>query len=260
MPVQDAKLLSQQRYTQFGAGYVTSQTHAKGHDLERIAELSLAAKNMRALDIATGGGHTALKIAPLVGTMVASDLTPTMLVKAAAFIQEQGIHNAVFNASDAENLPYAATSFDLVTCRIAPHHFPNVSRFIRETARVLKPNGLFILQDHVLPEDHDTAAAVDGFERLRDPSHNQAFSRTAWLTMFDQARFQLEHAEEIIKRHNFLDWTERQGNDPEIQAKLIQFVKNAPGPVRDWLAPKDWDTPQASFINHHILIVARKPQ
>ena len=41
---------------------------------------------------------------------------------------------------------FADESFDLVTCRIAAHHFPDAQRFLHESARVLRPGGLLLLQ------------------------------------------------------------------------------------------------------------------
>ena len=60
----DAKTLSRQRFGKFAAEYVTSQGHAKGSELDLLVEIAQPASSWSALDIATGGGHTALKFAP----------------------------------------------------------------------------------------------------------------------------------------------------------------------------------------------------
>ena len=79
---QDSKALSQARYSRFAEGYITSETHARGSDLDRLLEIVQPQPQWQALDIATGGGHTALKFAPHVAHVIASDLTPRMLEKA----------------------------------------------------------------------------------------------------------------------------------------------------------------------------------
>src|SRR5215211_8937572 len=107
---------------QFGAtaqSYVTSQSHAHGDDLQRMIELARPRGNQRLLDIATGGGHTALAFAPYVREVVATDLTPRMLEVAEAFIRQQGATNVTFQIADAEALPFPAADFDIVTTRIA---------------------------------------------------------------------------------------------------------------------------------------------
>lgn len=256
----DSKSLSQQRYSQYAAGYVTSQTHAKGDDLGRLLEIAQPQPHWVALDVATGGGHTALKFAPHVARMVATDLTPAMLEQASAFISGQGADNVEYRVADAENLPFEARSFDLVTCRIAPHHFPDAERFVHECARVLKPGGLLLVQDHVLPEDETAARYADEFEKRRDPSHNYAFTESQWRDMFTRAGFSIEHTEQIVKRHNFLDWAQRQGSPPDLIAELEELMRNAPPGAAEWMDVQQPGTPEASFVNHHLIIAGRRPQ
>lgn len=254
----DSKSLSQARYTQFAEGYVTSETHARGSDLDRLLAIARPQRHWQALDIATGGGHTALKFAPHVAQVVASDITPRMLEKARKFIvEDRGVGNVSFEEADAENLPFDADRFDLVTCRIAPHHFPDAQRFLRECARVLKPGGALILQDHVLPADEAAARFVDAFERLRDPSHNRAFNADEWRAMCQAAGIEAEHSERYIKRHDFLPWVRRQGNDEATVSQLIQMVREAPPVAREWMDPREWGTASATFVNRHILIRGR---
>ena len=74
----DSKKLSEERYTQYAEGYVTSQTHAKGADLERLVAIAQPQPDWTVLDVATGGGHTALRFARHVAQVTASDLTERM--------------------------------------------------------------------------------------------------------------------------------------------------------------------------------------
>jgi len=255
----DSKSLSEERYTQYAEGYITSKTHAKGSDLDRLIAIADPQADWVALDIATGGGHTALKFSAHVKHVTATDLTARMLEKAEAFITEDnGVTNVDFKQADAENLPFDDEQFDLVTCRIAPHHFPNVSQFVTECARVLKSGGMLLVQDHVLPDDDESARYVDSFETLRDPSHNRAFTEKEWKTMFADAGVTVEHTEEYMKRHDFLDWAKRQGNDEATINKLIQMLNDAPDIAKAWMDATDWGTESATFLNHHIIIRGKK--
>jgi ubiquinone/menaquinone biosynthesis C-methylase UbiE len=252
------KRLSKQRFTRFAKSYVTSKTHAKGEDLNRLLEIARPQPDWIVLDIATGGGHTALKFAPFVAHVIATDITPRILAVAEAFIVEKGIVNITFELADAENLPFEDTTFDLVTCRIAPHHFVDCLCFVRQGSRVLKRGGVLLVQDHVLPENEQSARYVDAFERLRDPSHNRAFSETEWVGFFQAAELQVEHVEQIGKRHDFIPWAERQNCTPGVIERLVGMMQQADESVSEWMQPRDFGTEQATFANRHIIIAGRK--
>jgi ubiquinone/menaquinone biosynthesis C-methylase UbiE len=254
----DAKSLSRERYGRLAEGYVTSEAHAKGQDLARLVEIARPQPDWVVLDVATGGGHTALKFAPHVSRVTATDITPRMLEKAEVFVRENGIRNVEFRPADAEDLPFDDESYDLVTCRIAPHHFPDPARFVREGARVLRPGGLLLVQDHVLPDDGEVARYVGGFERLRDPSHNRAYSEREWVGMYRAAGLEVEHAEQMVKQHQFIAWAERQNCGAETMTKLVRMIDDAPEAVAEWLQPREFGTPRASFVNHHLIISGRK--
>src|SRR5690349_10465390 len=129
------------QYGSVGDAYVKSVGHATGADLQRMIAVAQPQASERLLDIATGGGHVARVFAPHVAEVVASDLTPEILTHAAASFAEQGLSNITTALVDAEDIPYPDATFDLVTCRIAPHHFPHPDRFVTEAARVLKSGG-----------------------------------------------------------------------------------------------------------------------
>src|SRR3954452_17030090 len=127
--------------------YVKSAVHASNTDLDKMVALAEFKPDTIVLDIATGGGHTALAFAPHVREIIASDLTPAMLAAAESFIGEAAVRNVRFQLADAEILPFDDGTFDIVTCRVAPHHFADVPCFVQDVASVLRPGGQFILVD-----------------------------------------------------------------------------------------------------------------
>lgn len=260
MPDDDVKAHSRERFSQYASGYVTSATHSQGSDLDRLLEVAAPQADWLACDIATGGGHTALKVAPHVRRMIATDYALPMLAAAQKFITSQGMTNVDFVPADAENLPFATNTFDLITCRIAPHHFPDIFRFVREAARALKPGGRFVVQDHVTPEDKQATAYVEAFERLRDPSHNRALSEYEWRGDFLDAGLTVEHVEWLRKRANMVTWAERQGCAPDVIQHLQILLVQAPQAVAEFLKPTAAGTPDAEFDHVHILIAGRKPE
>ena len=275
MRASDPQSLARARYSRFAAAYVTSVTHASGPDLAHLLQMAQPEAHWQVLDIATGGGHTALTFAPHVASVVASDLTPAMLEQAAAHVRAQNIHNVSYREAAATGLPFADESFDLVTCRIAAHHFPDAQRFVHESARVLRPGGLLLLQDQMLPAHRPSAIWIDNFERLRDPSHNCAYSETGWRTMLARAGLRVEQAAlwaapqnaQSIKRHNLQDWARRQGNDDAAIARLEALLRNAPPQAALWAAPQTSAARQATsssgpagdFIIRQLQLSGRKP-
>jgi 2-polyprenyl-3-methyl-5-hydroxy-6-metoxy-1,4-benzoquinol methylase len=253
-----AQSLSQQRFGAHAQNYVTSPVHAKGADLDRLLELAQPRPYWHVLDVATGGGHTALKFAPHVARVVASDLTPQMLKAAEAHITGKGVTNVEFREARAESLPFDSNSFDLVTCRIAPHHFDDVAKFVREAARVVRPGGLVLVQDQQMPEDPVIAGYVETFEKLRDPSHNHALTETEWRAAFAAAGLTLESVATLAKSHSFDEWTTTQSVLPSTKACLEALVAAAPPAAVEWLHPCDFGTPEATFVNVHIILAGRK--
>lgn len=247
-----------ERFGRAAEGYVLSPTHAAASDLARIVEIAGVRPDAGVLDIATGGGHTAIALAPHVAHVVATDLTPPMLESAREHALTRGAANIEFAVADAEALPFEDRSFDIVTCRIAAHHFPRPELFVAEVARVLREGGTFVLQDQVVPEDPGDAAVVEAFESLRDPSHARALPLSEWLDLLEGAGLAVETVDVVAKRHPFSEWTALQSCPPEVVARLGAIVTGAPMGARAWLEPEEWGTPAATFVNRHAIVSARR--
>lgn len=254
--------IKQRVQQQFGAvaeRYVTSAIHAEGGDLARMVELAQPQNNERMLDVATGGGHTALAFAPYVREVVASDLTEHMLATAEAFISGRGVTNVRFQRADAEALPFADAGFDLVTVRIAPHHFPNPGLFVREVVRVLRPGGRFIFDDNVAPEDHQLDVFINRVEQWRDPSHVRSLKLSQWRTLMHEAGLTVKHAELIPrKRFEFRPWVERMNMPLEQQHALEAWMLQAPQQTQDFFGFEIEDERLVAFSGDAAIVVARR--
>ncbi len=220
----ERKALVQDYFSRTAESYVTSASHRSGKDLSRLIAIGEWHPQQQALDIATGGGHTALAVAPYVRHVTVTDLTPTMLETARAYILAQGVTNVAFQLADAEDLPFVDASFERVTCRIAPHHFPNIAKFVQEVARVLMPGGLFLLIDNIAPAAADLDAFINTVEKWRDPSHGRSCMVGELLGFFQEAGLHVEHTELFRKTFQFADWTARAQMSEHEKARLEQFI------------------------------------
>ena len=96
----------------------------------------------------------------------------------------------------AEEMPFGDDTFDLVTVRVASHHFSSPERFVQEAARVLKPRGHFLLIDGSVPDDDsETEEWLHRVEEWRDSSHGRFLSRKAWEELARRAGLKILRSE-----------------------------------------------------------------
>jgi ubiquinone/menaquinone biosynthesis C-methylase UbiE len=115
---------------------------------DAILEAAQLKPGMQVLDLASGVGDPALFIAKIVGPtgkVVATDLGPGMISLAEEVAQMKGLANIEFRTANAEALPFANESFDVVTCRFGVMFFPDTVMALRECRRVLRHGGRIAL-------------------------------------------------------------------------------------------------------------------
>jgi ubiquinone/menaquinone biosynthesis C-methylase UbiE len=238
--------------------YVASPGHARGDDLERVAAYAAPEPSMRALDIATGPGNTAARIAPHVAAVVAVDVAPAMVARAQRLFSERGLANALALVAEAERLPFPDCAFDLVLCRIAPHHFTDLPRAVAEVARVLAPGGAFVLEDSCSPDDRALGELIDRVECLRDPTHVHSLSEREWRELLAGCGLEVTRSEIHRKRHDVADWLERAGTPPDARAAVLEEFANASAAAAEHFAiALDGKTPLAYTDDKLILRAER---
>src|SRR2546421_2929032 len=94
-------------WSQRADAFRESPTHREGPDLDLLVEWCEPGQGVKALDVATGGGHVARRLREAGCEVVSTDASPGM---------EPDV------ICRAESLPFADGSFDVVASRIAPHH------------------------------------------------------------------------------------------------------------------------------------------
>jgi ubiquinone/menaquinone biosynthesis C-methylase UbiE len=166
--------------------YRESEAHREGADLDLFVEW---AEGRTVLDVATGGGHVAERMREAGHDVVTCDPAPGM--------QPDVICRA-------EDLPFADRSFDVVTCRVAAHHFEDVAKAVEEMARVSRD--LVLLADNLHLDE-----TVEEAERLRDPTHVRCYSEHEWREFFEAAGLAIDDIQKFEKRIELEPWLERAG-------------------------------------------------
>ena len=214
-----------QQSKRYGAGHILADVSDVVAALQRIA-LPLRAD---ILDVATGAGHTGLHFASIGHRVICADLAAPMLerVRESAAARKLQIET---RQHTAERLPYPENAFDLVSCRVAAHHFTSPEAFVAETARVLRPGGWFLLIDGSVPDDEPEAEAwIHQLEKLRDPSHHRFLTAGAWGALCARHNLQVERSELVPMKQPDLEWYFETASTPAAnRSEVRQLIAHAP--------------------------------
>jgi SAM-dependent methyltransferase len=189
-------------WSQRADAFRESLTHREGPDLDRLVEWCEPGHDVKVLDVATGGGHVARRLREEGCTVITVDPAPGMKPDV---------------VSSAEELPFADGSFDVVTCRIAAHHFQDIRAAVAEMARVAQR--LVVIEDNVFVDE-----AVEEAERLRDPTHVQCYSEDEWKELLVGAGLEVEQVERFERRPVVDDWLARVETPPADAARVRELL------------------------------------
>jgi len=203
--------------------YRRSLGHAAGVDLDLVVEWAEPGPGVTALDIATGGGHVARRLREEGADVVTADRAPGMRPDVVC---------------RAEDLPFADGSFDVVTVRIAPHHFDDVEAAVREMARVSRDR--VVIQDTLYESEE-----LERIYALRDPSHVRCYAEDQWRGFVEQAGLHIEAVRIIEKRRPFEAWLQCTAVPDEEGAELRALLADRLDENDEW-------------GDRHIVIKARK--
>ena len=175
----------------------------KGPDLDLLVEWCEPGPDVKVLDVATGGGHVARRLRDEGCTVVTVDPAPGMQPDV---------------VSRAEELPFEDGSFDVVTCRIAAHHFQDIRKAVAEMARVAQR--LVVIEDNVFVDER-----VEEAERLRDPTHVRCYTEDEWKEMLTEAGLEVEQVEHFERHPVVEDWLARVETPPAEAERVRELLE-----------------------------------
>jgi SAM-dependent methyltransferase len=116
------------------------------------------------LELAAGTGAVSQLLAAILpdARVLATDLNPGMIEVAE---RRERVPNLSFQLADAQALPFAEGSFDLVLAQFGSMFFPDKPGAYREARRVLRPEGMLIFNVWDSLESNPGSAAVHGAVR-----------------------------------------------------------------------------------------------
>jgi ubiquinone/menaquinone biosynthesis C-methylase UbiE len=246
----DQRDLTAQQFGAMAARYLSSSVHAKGADLDRIAELASVQRPDLALDLGCGAGHASFALARGgARRVIAYDLSAQMLGVVAAEAAARG-YDATGTAQietrcgPAELLPFADASVDMVVTRFSAHHWLDVSGAFREVSRVLRPDGLLTVIDVLSPESPLLDTVLQTLEILRDASHVRNYRTSEWTAVLDGTGFTAPKMNRWKLPMQFDSWIARIGTPaPRVEA-LKTVLQALPEEARGYFALQ----PDFSFV------------
>ncbi|WP_250035487.1 class I SAM-dependent methyltransferase [Paractinoplanes maris] len=148
----------------------------------------------RILEVAVGTGRN-LPHYPAGATISGIELSPAMLAIARRRAAGLG-HAADLREGDAQELPYAAGSFDTVVCALSLCTIPDPRAAVAEMHRVLAPGGRLLLVDHIGSTWPPIRAAQWLLERVTIATAGEHFTRRHLATVVD-AGFEVVERERL---------------------------------------------------------------
>ena len=132
-----------------------------------LVNLSEICPHHRVLDLAGGTGDISKIIAPtLKNSMILADQNIDMISYGRNRLLDLGIHNIEYIQAEAENLPFASSSFDNVLISFGLRNFTDFDLAFSEIHRILKPKGVLSVLEFSQPQQPFLKKAYQSFQSL----------------------------------------------------------------------------------------------
>ena len=153
------------RQRRFWTRRASSWDHHAGHNpglvrvVERVLTEAAPTPAMRAVDLGCGSGQLALRLAPIVSSVLAVDISDAMIKLLSEHAHAAGIDNVEGMAVPIEHLELEEASVDLIVSNYALHHLRDEDKatVVRHAARWLRPGGRLVIGDMMFGRGSESA-------------------------------------------------------------------------------------------------------
>jgi ubiquinone/menaquinone biosynthesis C-methylase UbiE len=206
---------------------------ARAGELEaKVVQFVVPKGDERALDSGSGAGALAFALAPHVREVVAVDLVPELLEQGRK--RGERFPNVTFVEGDATELPFDPYSFDLAGSLRTLHHIARPELAVAELVRVTRPGGRILVIDQIAPVDPVAAAALNAFERGRDPSHERVLADIDLRQLFESNDLTLVRNEYEVEPRELGSYLDLAGCEGEARERAEGLVP------QDYTAELGW--------------------
>ncbi len=211
--------------------YAASEVHTDSPTIRRLHELLGAVGLESVCDVACGPGHFALSFAGKAPRIAGIDAAPNMLLQFEKLALERSVKVEAIKA-DAMDVPLPSGSFDAVISRLAPHHFSDAGKAVREMSRLTKSGGRVAVIDLEGSENPALDELNHQIEVWHDPSHVRSYTAPQWRTFFETNDLEVEALEagqtELPGGLSVSRWCEIGNTSLDAQSKIRKRLESAP--------------------------------
>jgi ubiquinone/menaquinone biosynthesis C-methylase UbiE len=257
-PATQHETIVRQEFTKQAEAYAANPVIASQDRAAELVSLVQPPPNARVLEVATGPGYVAMAFAAHCREVVGVDLTEAPLAIAEQTRQQRGLTNVRFDIANANQLPFADATFDVVVCRFAFHHFPEPQRILGEMVRVCRRAGTVAVEDLVVSEHPQRATFHNRLENLRDPSHTAALPLSRLLTLCATAGLEVERVHSGIFPQVLERWLHNAQTPPDQASQVRHMVEQDAMQDLSGLYPYRDEEQRWCFTQRTAVVVGRK--